>query len=172
MENWQNFFLQRMGMDEDNHPYPVCESVSKWNVWCSEIPFKLFEKMKEPAKRTWFDQHGDDEYIPEGGLFAEAYEMTIKFGCRKEGTDDDVRENVASFLEYLRKSGMMKMYSSYTETGRQNVRLQSVSDNAKWKNENGEKWLVFGIDLKVNDPLTEIVPNEDYTDLEEDSNNI
>ena len=172
MENWQNFFLQRMGMDKDNHPYPVCESVSKWNVWCSEIPFKLFEKMKEPAKRTWFDQHGDDEYIPEGGLFAEAYDMTIKFGCRKEGTDDDVRENVASFLVYLRKSGMMKMYSSYTETGRQNVRLQSVSDNAKWKNENGEKWLIFEIVLKVNDPLTDIVPNEDYTDLEEYSNEI
>ena len=61
MEKWQNFFLQRMGTDEEGQPYPVCESVNEWGIFCKKIPFKIFDKVKEPASRSWNDEDGDDE---------------------------------------------------------------------------------------------------------------
>ena len=121
MAKWRNFFLQKSGAT-DGTPYPTYESVAQWGVWCKEIPFKIYDKVKAPAKRTWFDEHGDDEYMPDGGLFMEAYTMKVTFGCKKmtqtsDGSTtisgvDDVRVKVGAFLDYLRTSGMLMMYSS------------------------------------------------------------
>lgn len=173
MEKWQNFYIQKMGyytepatsQDEEDLTleYPTYESVSTWGVWCKSIPFKIFEKVKQPTKRSWNDQHGDDEYIPEGGLFLDSYTMKVEFGCKKAlaqspvANVDDVRQKVGAFLEYLRSSGSIRIYSSYTRIGREKVRLDSISDNAKWKSENGEEWLIFEATFKVNDPKTDIV---------------
>lgn len=166
-----------MGVDGNGNDYPVCESVSSFGVWCKDIPFKIIEKVKEPAKRTWNDEHGDDEYIGTSGLYAESYEMKVEFGCKDVpicccGNDilpvSDVREAVGNFIEYLRGAGMMKMYSSWTRIGRQNVRLESVSDDAHWEpgqyslERDGEiverkcEFLVFSVTFKVNDPITDI----------------
>ena len=166
MKNWQNFYLQRMGVDGNDNAYPVCESVSTWGVWCKEIPFKIADKVKEPAKRTWYDEHGDDEYIPNSGLFMEAYTIKIEFGCKivtgdkveTYGTSvDDVRANVGEFLTYLRTAGMMKMYSTYTRIGRKEVRLSSIGDKAWKSKEDGQEYLVFEVEFKVNDPVTDII---------------
>ena len=154
-----------MGVDSNNSTYPVCESVATWGIWCKDIPFQIFNKVKEPAKRSWYDEHGDDEYIGEDGLYLDAYTMNIELGCKKiadgnrygSATVANVREKVGAFLEYLRSGGMFKIYSSHTRIGRQDVRLESVSNNAKWKvDEDGFEFLVFEITLKVNDPKTDI----------------
>ena len=165
MGKWQNFFLQKMGVDANDTPYPVRESVAEWGIWCKSIPFKLLDKVKEPAKRTWYDEHGDDEYIPSTGLFVEAYTMKVEFGCKKiengnkysSAAVSDVRQNVGDFLEYLRSSGMIKLYSTYTRIGRQNVRLESVSDNATWQSDDQGEFLIFEVTFKVNDPVTDVV---------------
>ena len=151
MGKWNNFFLQRMGSN-----YPVCESVNTWGVWCKDIPFKIFDKAKAPAKRSWYDEHGDDEFIPSDGLYMEAYTIKVEFGCKKMTSVSDVRNNVGAFLKYLQESGMMKMYSSYTRIGRQNVRFDSISDNAKWKTDEEGEFLIFDVTFKVNDPVTDI----------------
>lgn len=155
MGKWNNFFLQRMGGN-----YPVCESVNTWGVWCKDIPFKIFDKAKAPAKRSWYDEHGDDEFISTDGLYMEAYTIKVEFGCKKVSNSmasvNDVRNKVGTFLKYLQESGMMKMYSSYTRIGRQNVRLDSISDNAKWKTEEEGEFLIFDVTFKVNDPVTDI----------------
>lgn len=164
MGNWQNFYLQKMGTTAGGAAYDTYESVAQWGVWCREIPFKIFEKAKEPSSHNWHDEHGDDEYIPADGLYMEAYSIKVSFGCKlinngngfNAAAVDDVRSKVGQFLEYLRASGMMYLYSSYTRIGRRNVRLESVSDNAKWKSENGEEWLTFDVTFKVNDPVTNI----------------
>lgn len=160
-----------MGTNAGGNAYPVKESVVSWGVWCKDIPFVIHGKAKEPAKRTWYDQHGDDEYIPDDGLMLEAYTMKVEFGCKimSATTDEtttpdteipaveDVKEKVSSFLEYLRTSGMMKMYSSYTGIGRQNVRFSDVDDKAIWKSdEDGNEFLIFSVTFKVNDPVTDI----------------
>lgn len=163
MGNWQNFFLQRMG-NNNGIPYAVCESVATWGIWCKEIPFKIYDKVKSPSKHTWHDEHGDDEYIPSTGLYMEAYTMNVEFGCKLIGgtnnfgsaSVDDVREKVGTFLNYLRTSGMLYMYSSHTRIGRQYVRMDSVGEKGKWTSENGEEWLIFDVTFKINDPVTDI----------------
>lgn len=166
MGKWNNFFLQRMGTDEVGRTFPVCESVAKWGVFCKSIPFKVMDKVKDPAKRSWYDEHGDDEYISENGLYLEAYTMKVEFGCKKlsdsektkfgSAAVDDVRTKVVDFIKYLRESGLMKMYSSHTRIGRQNVRLESCSDSAKWKTDDDGEFLIFEVTFKVNDPVTDI----------------
>ena len=162
MAKWQNFFLQLMGTDSNDAEYPVCESVATWGIFCKKIPFKILDKVKEPAKRSWNDEDGDDEYIPKDGLRIEAYTMKIEFGCKKMTAEkfdvavNDVREKVNTFISYLKK-GHMKMYSSHTRIGRQNVRLDSVSDSAKWITDDNEEFLIFEVTFKVNDPVTDII---------------
>ena len=165
MAKWNNFFLQKMGLDVNHNPYPIYESVAAWGIFCKEIPFKIFDKVKEPAKRSWYDEHGDDEYIPTTGLMLEAYTMKVKLACKKitngnqydSASVDDVRLMVGNFLEYLRTSGMMKVYSAHTRIGRQNVRLESIDDDAVWVTEDdGSEFLIFSVTLKVNDPYTDI----------------
>lgn len=165
MNKWQNFFIQRMGTDSEGHNYPVFESVSNWGIWCKNIPFKVFEKVKEPAKTEWHDEHGDDEYIGSEGVYMEAYSIQIEFGCKITTDRDvdtmhsaivnDVRERVGDFLEYLRLSGMMRIYSSHTRIGREYVRLEQIDDDATWKSNDNEEWLIFKVTLKVNDPITD-----------------
>ena len=166
MADWQNFFLQKMGTDGSGNAWPVKESVAEWGIFCKDIPFVLFGKVKEPAKRQWPDEHGDEEYVP-SGLYLEAYTIKIEFGCKKVvGNDiakygtgsavDDVRAKVGAFLSYLR-TGQFKIYSSYTRIGRQYVRLESVSDGATWKTNGNGEFLVFEVSLKVNDPVTDVV---------------
>lgn len=172
MERWQNFYIQKTGQSET-----AKESVATWGVFCKSIPFVMANKVKEPAKRSWNDEHGDDEFIGVDGLYFEAYEMEVEFGCKKMasgtfGTVTDVQANVKTFINFLRTAGLFKLYSAYTRIGRQNVRLESIDDKAKWVS-NGEwrtvnnnrtfvvteEFLVFKVKFKVNDPITNIVYN-------------
>lgn len=147
-----------MGVDGNGTPYPVCESVATWGIWCKNIPFKLMDKVKEPAKRVWNDEHGDDEYISSEGLFLESYTMKVEVGCKKIDDEiDDVRANVGNFIDWLRTAGMINIYSSHTRIGRQYVRLEQIDDKATWKSENGEEYLIFSVTFKVNDPVTNVV---------------
>lgn len=164
MGKWNNFIVQRMGYSTGTTPYPVYESVNQWGIFCKSIPFKIMEKVKEPAKRGWYDENGDDEFIPSGGLYLEAYTMKVEFACKKMSASSDwgspavsdVRQKVGQFLSYLKTSGMIKLYSTHTRIGRQNVRLESVSDDAKWKSDGGQEFLLFSVTFKVNDPATDV----------------
>jgi len=167
MAEYNNFYLQRMGTTPLNAAYPVMDSVENFHVWCKDIPFQVYGKVKEPAKRAWYDEHGDDEYISGSGLFMEAYTMTVELGCRAKDTveqnvvtstaKENVKGYVKTFLDYLRTAGMMKIYSAHTLIGRQNVRLESVSDKATWQQgEDGYWFLIFEVTFKVNDPVTDV----------------
>ena len=165
MKKWRNFYLQRMGKDEYGNPYPCCESVATWSIWCKDIPFAIGDKVKDPASRKWYDEYGDDEYIPEEGLKMEAYTMKVELGCKvpdgvmlsvNQSASDYVRAAIGSFLDYLKESGMMKIYSTYTKIGRQNVRLSKISDKAWYSDYENESFLIFEVELKVNDPVTNI----------------
>lgn len=165
MADWRNFYIRKMGTGN-----PTKESVLDFGIWCKTIPFKIMDKVKQPPSRQWHDEHGTEEFIPTGGLLLDAYTMKVEFGCKKmkamhDGSTtipaiNDVRSKVATFIEYLRTSGMLMLYSSYTGIGRQKVRLDSINDNAKWKNEGGQQWLIFEVVFKVNDPATNITASD------------
>ncbi|UKK52660.1 hypothetical protein [Prevotella sp. E2-28] len=166
MSNWNTFYVQRMGLDGQGVQWPVKESVTEWGIFCKTIPFKLMGSVKKPACQTWLDEDGDEEFIPSTGLLRESYTIEIELGCKKLTASDstkydvsvnDVRDKVAAFIGWLQSAGMIKLYSTHTKIGRQYVRLESVPDDATWKNDNGEEWLIFKIVMKVNDPSTDIV---------------
>lgn len=165
MADWRNFYIKTM-----DSTYPAKESVYDFGIWCKSIPFKIMDKVKQPPSRSFHDEHGVIEFIPTGGLKLDAYTMKVEFGCKKmRATHDgstyipavnDVRSKVVEFINYLRTGGMLMLYSTYTGIGRQNVRLDSINDNAKWKNEGGVQWLIFEVTFKVNDPITDITASD------------
>ena len=87
-----------------------------------------------------------------------SYETDIKFLFKGDafGSTDKCK----AFLDYLRKSGMMKMYCEFNKIGRQHVRLKSISPTL-YREPGSEDLLVLSIKFKVNDPVTEINPVRD-----------
>lgn len=35
---------------------PVMETIADFDIYCAEMPFKLFVEVKDPAKREWVDK--------------------------------------------------------------------------------------------------------------------
>ncbi len=132
----------------------VKETIADYGMYCMDFPFKLLDNMKSPTSRSWYDEDGDDEYIPDGGLKAEAYKTTVKFGYKGEkGTAPKVARE---FLSYLRTAGLMKIYCEYGDIGRKGVRLSEVGDDAELIQGADGDLLVFKVTFKVNDPVTDV----------------
>lgn len=109
--------------------------------------------MKDVAKRDWYDEDGDDEFVPDA-LKYKAYEMSVKFGYK--GGMFSANEKLSELMDYL-GGGAMKIYDSYNRVGRQGVRLMEISDDADLvRNTEDGDILIITIKFKVNDPRTDI----------------
>ena len=111
-------------MQKEGDGNEVKDSIADFGMYVSESPFKPCDSVKEPVKREWHDEHGDDEYIGKDGLYMAAYENKVKFLFK--GNAFGANEKCKAFIDYLRKSGMMKMYCDFNRVGRQHVRLKSI----------------------------------------------
>ena len=120
----------------------VTDTISAFGMYCMDIPFLMATKAKEPSKREWKDEDGDDEYIPAEGLKMSSYEMSVKFGMKGD-------------KDYLR-GGTTKLYCDYTKIGRQNVRFVSIGEDATLVRDANGDLLIIKITFKVNDPVTDI----------------
>ena len=74
-----------------------------------------------------------------------------------KGNAFGANEKCKAFIDYLRKSGMMKMYCDFNKIGRQHVRLKSI-DPDLYRYLGNEDLLVLSITFKINDPVTDIKP--------------
>lgn len=125
----------------------------EWGIWVKSIPFLLYPKLKEPAKRSWPEQNGDDEYLPDSPVF-EAYSMNVDFVFI--GENSTANNQIKSFLNYLSKDGEFSIYDTYTGIGRTHVRYSSYSDKAFRRREKEKDIVQFTVTLKVNDPITDV----------------
>lgn len=138
----------------------VRETIADFDIYCADMPFRLFVEAKEPSKRDWADEHGDDEYIPEDGLKMKAYTMDVKFCCK--GDKYSSNEKIRKFISYL--TGMdgtgaeLKMYCTWTKIGRKGIRFDKLNDKAELVRDGDGDILVFTITFKVNDPTTDVLP--------------
>ncbi len=132
----------------------VVDTIASFGMYCMDNPFKMADAVKEPTKRSWYDEDGDDEYIPKEGLRLSSYENEVKFGFK--GDAFGANEKLKSFLEYLKK-GMMKMYCEFNKIGRQHVRLKSVKQTLD-RNPDDADVLIVTVTFKFNDPKTDIQP--------------
>ena len=128
-------------------------------VLSPEYPAK--RKVKEPYKNDWKDQHGDDEYTDY--LFYEAFTLTFKCAIfTLEADTDTARAELKAQMRNFQNAiaqGEFKIYDAWTKYGFQKVRISefreiSQGDFSAWNN---RCRLVFTMVLKVNDPITNMV---------------
>ena len=105
-------------MQKEGDGNEVKDSIADFGMYVSESPFKPCDSVKEPPKREWHDEHGDDEYIGKDGLYMAAYENKVKFMFHGEAFG--ANEKCKAFIDYIRKSGMMKMYCDFNPLEHQN----------------------------------------------------
>lgn len=118
-----------------------------------ECKFYGGKAVKDVPKRDWYDEDGDDEFVPEE-LKYKAFEMDIKFGYK--GDMFTANDKLDALQDYL-DGGTMKIYDSYNHIGRQNVRFVEIPDDAELvRDKDDGDILVVTVKLKVNDPRTAI----------------
>lgn len=152
---YEKVYIQKIGTGS-----PVKETIADFDIYCADMPFKLFVEAKAPSKRDWFDEHGDDEYMPNGGLKLKAYTIDVRFCCK--GDKYSSNEKIKKFINYLTgldgSGAEMKMYCTWTKIGRKGIRFDKLNDKAELLRDEDGDTLVFTITFKVNDPITDITP--------------
>ena len=146
LTQYKPFLVQKM-----KDGYAVRNS-TEWGILIKSFPFDIYPEMKDIPKNDWFDEDGDEEFVPDVPVF-KAYEAEVEFIY--EGARDTGYTNVRNFLNYLATNGLNKIYDSYTSIGRQNVRYQKQSDAKLYRNSIKE-YIVFKVNLKFNDPTNMI----------------
>lgn len=139
---------------------------------CQECPFKHLPETKDLPKREWYDEDGEDVYVPTDGLKMKAYDMEVKF--LYVGTEDAMADDLKGFIDFIcgrtnvvngsvvtvdvKKNVMLKVYDEYTDTGRQGVYVQSVDNELYFFNDVSVDAIAqFKVKFRVTDPVTEIV---------------
>lgn len=135
----------------------VKDSLTDFGVVCTNIPFMPKGEAKELAKNDWPDESGEDTYIPEV-IPTQAYDWEIEMAYK--GALKSCYTNIKAFTDYLTgrdgSGGAMKVYSSYTGVGRQNVHYQNIGD-FEFTKSNIDEVLTFTLTLRVTDPDTDVV---------------
>lgn len=133
---------------------PIKETGEDFNIY--EVASKFYggTSAKELPKRSWNDENGDDEFVPDD-LKMESTSHSVKFGYK--GDKFSANKAIKSFIEYLSKGGSMKVYDEYNHIGRQHVRFSSMEDDAELVRDEEGDIIIFTVNLKVNDPVTDIV---------------
>lgn len=129
----------------------IKDTLADYGIYVKHVPFILFPKLKEPYSHSWYDEDGDDEYIPTTPRY-ESYNMTIDFVYK--GAVNTANSNIKSFLEFL-VGGYLTIYDEYTGIGRQKIRYVEVGDDASLYRR-GNDVVEFNVTFKVNDPNTQV----------------
>lgn len=127
-----------------------------------DMPDNIPLKPKNIYSHSWFDENGDDEYIPQT-IFYEPVTIAMKFAAKVDNSTSTgtLRATVKSFLDAI----IGKTFSFYAPVqgiGRRDCRVDSLSDDAAYHNlpiaggNNYEERLVFTLNVKINDPYTPI----------------
>ena len=138
----------------------VVDTQKAYSVVCQEFPFKTLPETKDLAKRDWYDEHGEDVYMPTDGLKFKAYDMEVKF--LYVGTQAQMSDDLKGFISFIcgRNTGgapMLKIYDEYTKTGRRGVYVTDISnDLIAYDEVNTDVIGVFKVKFRVTDPVTEI----------------
>ncbi len=153
----------------------VVDSFAQWGIVCQKVPFKAGGKTKELAKRVWYDEHGDDAYIPQKLTF-EGYDAEFEMAYKgQELATNPYNLSLAfaqidAFKKWLSgndtadgSSAELDIYSPYSTIGR-HCYLLEISDEEpalQEKEEAGnvyhENIVTFKVKFRVTDPMTNIV---------------
>ena len=134
---------------------------SVYSVYAQEIPFHIIGKTKELASNNWYDEDGEDVYIP-STIKSESYEMSCKFVCK--ALRNEAASKVKAFIDFLRGTdgcAEFSIYDPYYKIGRQGCYLLEVDESADVlsSKEGDNEYLIvsFGVKIKVCDPITNVI---------------
>lgn len=134
------------------------ELLTDFNIYTGNVPFNTDYKAKQLPKNSWFDEDGDDEYVPDT-LKLEAYEMSFEVGYK--GAFQTAVSAGETLVNWFLNAGEFSMYCDYNQVGRTHVRFVSMSKpTVMVSNEDEGDIYKWNITLKVNDPLTNWMPIE------------
>ena len=157
----------------------VVNSFTQWGIVCCKVPFKAGGKTKEPAKRDWHDEHGEDAYLPSKLMF-EPYDAEFEMAYMgKELATNPFNLSLAmtkieAFKKWLSGNNTtdgsgseLKIYSPYAAIGRQKCYLSEISNEdarVVTRQEGGsiynENVVTFKVKFRVCDPMTDITLSE------------
>lgn len=130
----------------------VKDVLASWGIYTKHVPFNPFPKLKEPPKNSWYDEDGDDEFLPATPRY-EAYEMAINFIYK--GAAGTANAKIRQFIDFL-QGAYMSIYDEHSLIGRQKVRYVSTEDDATLLRRSDIDVVEFTVNFKVNDPKTDI----------------
>ena len=153
----------------------VVNSYTQWGIVCANVPFKSGGKTKDLPVREYFDENGEDTYIPPALKF-DAYDMEFEMAyAGKELASNPFNLSLAytkikDFKKWLSgNDGLgstgaeLKIYSSYSTIGRQGCYLLDIDDeetHLQLMQQGGnlyhENVLTFKVKFRVTDPMTDI----------------
>ena len=124
------FFL--LGMETDRNTLKFQKegtSVTKdlytdFGFKTTSVPLFVPMETKEPSKRDWSDEDGEDVYL-ENGLKIAAYDAEVDVIYK--GSSGTFKAKQQSLYEYLR-SGELSIYSPYSNTGCKGAYFKGFSD--------------------------------------------
>lgn len=162
MANYKKFLIQQQTYNGTSYTNvgSVVDSYTAYKVVCQECPFKVLPETKEPAKRDWNDEDGEDTYIPSDGLKAKAYDMEVKF--LYVGKEADMASDLKAFITFINGrntggSSLLAIYDEYTQTGRRGVYVQNVDNDLFYYNDTDTDAIAqFKVKFRVTDPVTNI----------------
>ena len=151
---YYKFYIQKEGTDSTGASYPVKELGEDFKLY--EVGSKFYGNtaVKGIPTRSWHDEDGDDEFVPETYKY-KSYEMSVKLACK--GKPMSSNATIKALKNYL-SGGQFEIFDTFNGIGRQHVRFVEIPDDATlYRHYLGEEeCLVFTLKMKVNDPKTDI----------------
>lgn len=160
--DYKKFLIQQLTYDGTTYTSVgnVVDTYKTFKVVCQECPFKLLPEPKEPAKRDWLDEDGEDVYIPTGGFKFKSYELAVKF--LYVGKKSAMKQDLKTFVDFLygRNTGgkpLMAVYDEYTQIGRRGLYVKDVDNELLFHSDSDTDVIAqFKVTFVVTDPVTEI----------------
>lgn len=134
------------------------DTLESWGMVAKSHPYPVLPTPKEPYKNDWHDENGDDEY--NAAMYYESMDIDVSFYVKAyaDGSTTAMEVLLTQIDDFFNKVkvGEFKIYDAYTGVGRQCVRFNGSSDK-EFKERNNWARCIFTISLKVNDPVTRCV---------------
>lgn len=152
--DYYKFYIQKEGTDSTGASYPVKELGEDFKLYEVDSKFYGNAAVKDIPTRSWHDEDGDDEFVPETYKY-KSYEMSVKLACKGDSMSSNT--TIKALKDYL-SGGQFEIFDTFNGIGRQHVRFVEIPDDAVlYRHYLGEEeCLVFTLKMKVNDPKTDI----------------